>query len=86
MPYIKKEDREKFDEYEVDELAATCTGPGELNYLLTRILVGYVEYRGESYATYNEVIGVLECAKMELARRRLSIYEDEKCKSNGDVY
>jgi len=32
------------------------------------------------------VIGVLESVKMELYRRKIADYEDEKCEENGDVY
>jgi hypothetical protein len=41
---------------------------------------------GMSYQNINELIGVLECAKLELYRRVASPYEDEKIQSNGDVY
>jgi hypothetical protein len=41
---------------------------------------------GTNYALLNELIGVLECAKLELYRRVASPYEDEKIQSNGDVY
>jgi hypothetical protein len=65
--------------------------PGELNYLITKMVVDYLqrdrEWDGtESYGSYNEVIGVLECAKMELYRRRVAVYEDRKAEINGDVY
>ena len=33
-----------------------------------------------------DVIGALEGAKMELYRRKISLYEDIKLKENGDVY
>lgn len=59
--------------------------PGELNYEITRMIQLYL--RGErSYAIFNEVIGVLECAKLELYRRMVAPYEDQKCAENGDVY
>jgi hypothetical protein len=32
------------------------------------------------------MIGVLECAKLELYRRVAAPYEDAKCEDNGDVY
>ena len=41
---------------------------------------------GTNYVKLNELIGVLECAKLELYRRVASPYEDEKVESNGDVY
>jgi len=42
--------------------------------------------KGVKYATLNTVIGVLECAKLELYRRVVADYEDQKCEENGDVY
>ena len=42
--------------------------------------------KAPNYALYNAVIGVLECAKMELYRRQISPYEDRKIAENGDVY
>ena len=87
MPYITQEAREKFKgQFGLKAFADLCSGPGDLNYLITRLLVHYIKKLGESYATYNEVIGVLECAKMELARRRLASYESDKHRLNGDVY
>ena len=39
-----------------------------------------------SYSRINELIGVLECAKIELYRRIAAPYEDDKSRINGDVY
>jgi len=39
-----------------------------------------------NYRNINELVGVFECAKLELYRRVASPYEDEKIQSNGDVY
>jgi len=41
---------------------------------------------GLSYTQINAVIGVLECAKMELYRRIAAPYEDKKSRESGDVY
>jgi len=79
MPYIKPEARE----------ALTSLSPssaGELNYSITLLVKEYLETLGESYQTYNDIIGALECAKLELYRRKISGYEDVKIKDNGDVY
>ena len=82
MPYIKKDDRNKF------HLAIYSTPPnnaGELNFLLTSICHEYVRHKGESYQTYNDIIGVLECAKLEMYRRQTAPYEGQKVKENGDL-
>lgn len=56
---------------------------GVLNYIITKLLMATFP---ESYSDYNELIGVLECVKQELYRRKIAKYEDEKIKENGDIY
>jgi hypothetical protein len=58
--------------------------PGTLNYIITRLVHWYLGDK-PNYERYNAAIGVLECAKLELYRRKVSPYEDEKIKENGDV-
>lgn len=60
--------------------------PGELNYQITVLCDDYIQRYGTSYGKLNEVIGVLECAKLELYRRMAAPYEDTKIEQNGDVY
>lgn len=85
MPYVSPEARRRLDEGAAPESA------GELNYALTRLVDGYLSRLAGSdgrlrYAHLNEVMGVLECAKLELYRRVAAPYEDEKIAENGDVY
>ena len=79
MPYIKQEQRDSLE-------LRLAKDAGELNYVLTTICDHYISHRGVSYAAINEVVGVLECAKLELYRRVAIPYEDKKCLHNGDVY
>jgi hypothetical protein len=81
MPYIKQEDRKKFNEIDLPYIE----NAGELNYLITTICQSYICEKGLNYAHINEVIGALECAKLELYRRVASPYEDKKILENGDV-
>ena len=53
---------------------------------MTRLCGRYGSAKGRSYATFNEVVGVLECAKQEFYRRVVAGYEQEKFVANGDVY
>lgn len=80
MPYIKSDARKL--------MAAGClpSNAGELNYAFTAVSIAYLEEAGESYQAYNDIIGALEGAKLELYRRKISKYEDKKIKENGDVY
>ena len=79
MPYITKTRREDL----WDQVGASQHTPGELNYLITTMLLAQ---KPASYGAYNELIGVLECVKLEFYRRAVAAYEDEKIKENGDVY
>ena len=58
--------------------------PGTLNYIITKVVHWYLG-DNPNYERYNAAIGVLECAKLELYRRKVSPYEDEKINENGDV-
>lgn len=90
MPYIKNEDKLKFDKILQEVLNAFSEPPGplsgELNYLISSIIREYINAKGLRYATLNDVIGVLDSAKMEFYRRVVAPYEEEKMKENGDVY
>lgn len=79
MPYIKQVERDV-----LDEGRSPCT-PGQLNYVITGLINEYLSY-GLSYEEINAVIGVLECAKLELYRRVAAPYEEQKRYDNGDVY
>lgn len=81
MPYIKTSKR-----YELDNELVSVKSSGELNYKITMLVKNYIDNKGQCYDTLNEVIGVLECAKLELYRRKIANYENEKIKENGDVY
>ena len=80
MPYIEKHLRSELkQQFIIPEEA------GQINYAITKIIHRYIEKRGLCYATINEVIGVLECAKLELYRMIAAPYEDNKIADNGYV-
>jgi hypothetical protein len=94
MPYIKQEDREKFNmfmgenKFKIDflkKIGEKCDNAGDLNYAITSIVHHYMKNKGENYQHYNDVIGALEGAKMELYRKKVAPYEDQKIILNGDV-
>lgn len=85
MPYINPEQRyiheclkKAIDLHRIDN-------PGDLNYLVTALIHSYLEQHTESYQFYNDVVGVLEGAKLEVYRRYVANYEDRKITENGDV-
>jgi predicted DNA-binding protein with PD1-like motif len=79
MPYIRQEDRN----YAVNMGAEDS---GDLNFLFTHEIKKYMNLKGVSYKTINDVIGALEGAKLEFYRRVAAPYEDTKIEENGDVY
>lgn len=87
MPYIPQERRPELERKAVG-LGRCCESEGELNFAITKTLLGYLDHRDQPYryADYNEVLGVVECVKQELYRRVVAPYEDRKCAENGDVY
>ena len=81
MPYITQERR---DALAADERPQNA---GELNYAITMIVDQYLQDQGGiRYAHLNEVVGAMECAKLELYRRLAVPYEDQKIAEAGDVY
>lgn len=78
MPYIPKRHRQF--------AFSTPKTPGELNYSISDRVDYYISMNGISYDTYNTIIGVLECAKLEVYRRLVAEYEDVKLHQNGEVY
>jgi len=86
MPYIKQERR--IELFDIDALGegSNAQSTGELNYLITHLINSYILYNAVSYKTINDVIGALECAKLEFYRRVAVPYEETKKAENGDVY
>ncbi len=84
MPYIKQEDRPIF-KTDAQELGKRAECAGDLNYIVTEMVHAYLKNKSLNYANINEVIGMLECCKLELYRRIAAPYEDSKAVKNGDV-
>ena len=81
MPYIKDYDRWKMDE----ALSCDPSTAGELNYLFSVVANKYWKNNGKNYQAFNDIIGALEGAKLELYRRKVAPYEDTKIEENGDI-
>ena len=93
MPYIPPDDRKMYDP-SIDELVRSLAGQppqkrkGHDNYVVTQILRrawGVNEAANESYSSYADLIGTLECAKLELYRRWVAAYEDGAISRHGDL-
>lgn len=94
MPYIKKEERERYNQA-IDKITTLLLDKfpadnnrhfqvGDLNYIISSIVWALFD-ANVSYTRGNELVGVLECVKQEFIRRKLNIYEDLKIKENGDL-
>ena len=94
MPYLKQEDRARLDRpitalvdvilflSEVNEVGVA----GQVNYIIARLFNSLWRGTKANYAGLNELIGAIECAKLEIYRRLAARYEDAAVKRNGDVF
>ena len=87
MPYVILPDRTPVDPY-VDQIVDKVKSYGQLNYAITKIVLGYARtyYPKAKYSAAVVVMGTLVCVGMEFYRRFVAPYEDEKRNQNGDVY
>jgi hypothetical protein len=89
MPYIKEYPR-AYLQTEIADLAQAMGDfgpserPGVMNYTISK-LIKDVYGKGLKYAQYNEIIGFLECCKLEFYRAQVGPYEEVKRKENGEV-
>lgn len=79
MPYIPQDERNWLD------IGAKAESAGQLNYILTTEILSYLG-ENPNYQLFNDAIGCLEACKLELYRRMVGKYEDQKISENGDVY
>ena len=89
MPYIKKSRRLEIDDIVDDLIDEIKTNPGgmhgDLNYVIARTVDGCLG-KELSYKNLQDMIGMLECCKLEIIRKLVNSYEDSKEKSNGKVF
>ncbi len=88
MPYIKKQDRKKFDLIIKNLVEILKKEPiekqdGDINYITSKILLE--TYQPQRYFNFNRAMGVLESIKQEFYRRFIAPYEDKKIQENGDI-
>lgn len=87
MPYIPQTQRGVIDCALLNKGADwTPENAGELNFLVTTFIDNFLRAKGVRYANVNEMIGALECCKLELYRLIIGPYEDEKLAENGAAY
>jgi hypothetical protein len=89
MPYIIQEKRKKLDPA-ISQLVEAFKDlnddrnfAGNLNYVITRLFCTL--HPAPNYQLFNDMIGALECCKLELYRKKTAPYEDLKERENGPV-
>jgi hypothetical protein len=80
MPYVTSGQRSMLKNCEKD-----AENAGELNFLFTWLALRYWGQNGQNYQAFNDVLGAMEGAKLELYRRHVAPYEDKKIEQNGDI-
>lgn len=86
MPYIPdKGEREEIDNI-VGLYAYHLKCDGHLNYFLAKLFLKLMKVNGGiRYNKAKEFIGELEMAKLEIYRKWIGKYEDEKEATNGSI-
>jgi len=92
MPYIDPEIRDELDS-SIDKLVCSINDwrspahqAGLINYAVASLIFRLLCTHSFTYNDLNQVIGALECCKLELYRRLVVPYEDKKMQENGDVF
>lgn len=87
MPYISSANRSMLKSTTTAIEMNPPVTIGDLNYILTKACNAYLNrLLVKNYQGYNDVIGALECCKLEMYRRSIAPYEDNKIAEHGDVY
>ena len=82
MPYIKCR---KALTKSIEHDNFSYLSEGELNFVITKLCHNWIKDYGLGYSTLSKVIGVLECAKLELYRQIAAPYENKKKMENGSI-
>ena len=89
MPYIKEEDKGKYNTYirsisrQINRLGY-LERLGDMNYVITEFLLESLPF--DRYFNFIVAKVLLEDVKHEFERRLQDPYEDRKIEENGDVY
>ena len=92
MPYLEQKFKNNIEQGE--DLSKQCYYSetlifkdflGYLNYKIFVLVKNYITINGKRYWIFAGIIGTLICCVVEIYRRIIAPYEDEKIKDNGDV-
>ena len=91
MPYLKSKDRNTINSTGGDKIANYFAKldaknmAGALNYLNFKIVKKWIEKNEKRYWIFALIVGTLVCCILEIYRRLIAPYENQKIKENGDV-
>ncbi len=83
MPFIKQEDRKKFDD--VLKNIPNFENKGELEYAVTYLMKIFMHTRPFKYSTTHDCVYAVHHSADEFKRSTLDIREDQAKELNGDV-
>ena len=91
MPYTEQKDRPIYDgglQLLSEAFAAVGAGDGDLNYVLTKVVIAWLTYQQPpyNYVLRGRGLLALHAAAQEYYDRVMRPYEDKKIRENGDVY
>lgn len=85
MPYIDSAQRVEFD-LAFNRLPERDLTAGQYAYCVWRITQRFLStWKGKSFAAFATTVGVLVCIVLEMYRRQVVPFEEEKIAKNGDA-
>ena len=81
MPYIQDKSHRAILDNVINNFIKLWVRPGYINYFLFKL----AKRTCTNYEQYRNFIGELEAAKLEIYRKQIAPYEEEKILENGDV-
>jgi hypothetical protein len=86
MPYITKNDREKYSKLcqEIDKLSSIET-KGDLEFLVFKLMIKFMSSREERYSTLHDCTYSVAHVSDEFRRRFLDKRENDAREINGDI-
>ena len=87
VPYVMRSNLTRDVERGVRHaVAGMLYGAGDLTFAITVLVDEFLYEHDASFEHFAQAIAALEAAKLELYRREIANYEDQKRQANGEVY
>jgi hypothetical protein len=85
MPYIDKNQRDKYNKVTDEISRLNIETKGDLEYLVFSLMVQFMKSREKRYSTLHEVVYAVQHCADEYRRRFLDKRENEALEKNGDI-